>query len=421
MKRVLFFNIFLLTATLALSAQDSKKVLFLGNSYTAVNNLPLMISTMAVSTGDELIYDSNTPGGYRFMDHASSSVTLDKINAKDWDYVILQAQSQETSLSQAQMQVEVYPFAESLSNAIRANNECSQPMFYMTWGRENGDASNCASLPWVCTYQGMDSAIRATYIYMAETNHAEITPVGAVWREIRTNHPEIELFSGDGSHPSVAGSYAAACAFYAMIYKKAPTTVTWNSTLSEIDAQTIRMVAGSIVFDSLSNWNFTINPAVADFSEVIEAHIVSFTNTSSDFDEVFWDFGDGATSTEIHPVHTYPAGGDYKVSLTITRCGKNDVKTKTISIESGVDAGFLNFNAVSIYPNPASHEVNIKLDRNYKTVLVTLRDFSGKIVHEKSALNSAFFHLNTSGLSIGTYVLTVIADEYFYSTTLSKM
>lgn len=95
-----------------------------------------MISTMAVSTGDELIYDSNTPGGYRFMDHASSSTTLDKINANNWDYVVLQAQSQETSLSQAQMQTEVYPYAESLSNAIRANYACSQPMFYMTWGRE---------------------------------------------------------------------------------------------------------------------------------------------------------------------------------------------------------------------------------------------------------------------------------------------
>lgn len=421
MKRLLFFYIFLLTLILTVSAQDSKKVLFLGNSYTAVNNLPLMISNMAVSTGNELIYDSNTPGGYRFMDHASSSVTMEKINAKDWDYVVLQAQSQETSLSQAQMQVEVYPFAESLSNAIRANNECSQPMFYMTWGRENGDASLCPNLPWVCTYQGMDSAIRATYLVMAETNHAEISPVGAIWRELRTNHPEINLYSGDGSHPSMAGSYAAACAFYTMIYKKDPTTIIWNSTLSEIEAQTIRMVAGSIVFDSLSNWDFTINSAVADFNEVIEAHVVFFTNTSSGFDTLIWDFGDGATSTEINPVHTYPASGDYVASLAITKCGKSDVKTKTIHIESGVNTRFLNLKDVSIYPNPATNEVTIKLDREYKAIFISLVDVSGKNILKKKSLNVDFLHLDISGLSTGAYVLRIIADECFYSTTISKI
>lgn len=269
------------------------------------------------------------PGGYHLMEHASNSVTLDKINANDWDYVVLQAHSQETSMTQTQMQTNLYPFAESLSNAIRANYKCTQPVFYMTWGRENGDTCNCANLPWVCTYHGMDSAVRATYNYMAESNHAEISPVGAVWREIRTNHPEIDLYQVDESHPSVAGSYAAACAFYTMIYKKDPTAISWSCTLPDNNAQTIRMVAKSIVFDSISNWDFTVNVAVADFTEVIDAYVLSFTTTSCNFDDVLWDFGDGATSTEINPVHTYAACGDYKVSLTVTECGKSDIKTKT--------------------------------------------------------------------------------------------
>ena len=420
MKQLSLTFILFLTAAITLSAQDSKKVLFLGNSYTAANNLPLMISTMAASTGEELIYDSNTPGGYRFMDHTSSSVTLDKINANDWDYVVLQAQSQETSLGQAQMQAEVYPYAESLCNLIRANYECSQPMFYMTWGRENGDASNCASLPWVCTYQGMDSAIRATHIYMADTNHTEISPVGAVWRALRTNHPDINLYSGDGSHPSLAGSYAAACTFYTMIYKKDPTVIPWNSTLTENNAQTIKMVAKSVVFDSISNWDFTINPAMADFTEVMDANVVSFTNTSSDFDTLLWDFGDGTTSTEIHPVHTYPAGGNYTVSLTITRCGKSDVKTKTLSIVSSVSAEFGILNNIRVYPNPASNEVNIKLGRNYKEVFITLFDVSGKAILKKVARNTAFLHLDISNLSCGTYFLTILTDEHTFTTTISK-
>lgn len=102
---------------------------------------------MAQSTGDVLIYNSNTPGGARLLDHAVNPTTLAKIDSDRWNYVILQAQSQETALGEAQMQAEVYPHAESLSNAIRANNSCSKPMFYMTWGRENGDPTFCEYLP----------------------------------------------------------------------------------------------------------------------------------------------------------------------------------------------------------------------------------------------------------------------------------
>ncbi len=420
MKQLFLFCILFLAVALTVTGQDSKKVLFLGNSYTAVNNLPLMVSNMAMSAGDVLIYDSNTPGGYRFMDHASSPISLGKINSNNWDYVVLQAQSQETSLGQAQLQAEVYPFAESLSNAIRANYECSQPMFYMTWGRENGDASNCVILPWVCTYQGMDSAIRATYIYMADANNTEMSPVGAVWRELRTNFPEIDLYSDDGSHPSLAGSYAAACAFYTMIYKKDPSAISWNATLPETDAHNIRIVARSIVFDSISNWDFTINPAMADFTEVIDANVVSFTNTSSDFDAVLWDFGDDVTSTEINPVHTYPGGGDYTVALTITRCRKSDTKIKIIHIESGVNVEMVYLAVVSIYPNPATNEVNIELDRNYKEVFVTIVDVSGKTILKKTSLNTAFLQLDVSGLSNGIYILTVLAEGRSYFINVVK-
>lgn len=55
----------LLVSGLAVFGQSlTKKVLFLGNSYTAVNNLPQMMADVAVSAGDTLWFDSNTPGGY---------------------------------------------------------------------------------------------------------------------------------------------------------------------------------------------------------------------------------------------------------------------------------------------------------------------------------------------------------------------
>ena len=52
-------------------SQDHKKLtaLFLGNSYTYVNNLPQVISDLALANGDTLVFDSNCPGGYTFQNH----------------------------------------------------------------------------------------------------------------------------------------------------------------------------------------------------------------------------------------------------------------------------------------------------------------------------------------------------------------
>ncbi len=38
------------------------KVLFIGNSYTGANNLPLLVSEIAAGKGEEITYDSYTPG-----------------------------------------------------------------------------------------------------------------------------------------------------------------------------------------------------------------------------------------------------------------------------------------------------------------------------------------------------------------------
>ncbi len=415
-----FFVAFLFTITLV-NGQTTKKVLFIGNSYTSVNNLPSLVKNMAMSTGDVLIYDSNTPGGARFLNHAVNATTLTKINSNTWDYVVLQAQSQETSLSQTQMESEVYPYATTLCNAIRANNECSQPLFYMTWGRENGDASNCSFIPWVCTYEGMDDAIRNSYEFMAEENQAELSPVGSVWRYLRTNHPSIDLYSSDSSHPSLEGSYAAACAFYAMIYKKDPTLITWNSTLSESVTTTIKLAAKTIVYDVISVWDYTSNPALANYTEVIQAGEVSFTNTSEAFDSLLWDFGDGATSTEINPIHTYAMSGFYTVTLTVIKCGKSDSQTKTIGIDTTLNTdNFTLENAFTIYPNPTSNLLNITLNQNFKNIKVILFDTKGNAVINKEVQDLSVLSLDISTLSSGTYVLKIKADQEQFTSKIIK-
>ncbi len=54
---------------------------------------------------------------------------------------------------------------------------------------------------------------------------------------------------------------------------------------------------------------------VSDFEFTTQDNLVSFTNLSSGFYDILWDFGDGTTSTLLNPEHEYPGNGDYTVRL----------------------------------------------------------------------------------------------------------
>ncbi len=64
-------------------------------------------------------------------------------------------------------------------------------------------------------------------------------------------------------------------------------------------------------------------PPAVSFTKSLVGQAATFTNSSIGANGYVWDFGDGSTSTEVNPQHTYPAkGGDFVVSLTATNpCG----------------------------------------------------------------------------------------------------
>ena len=74
----------------------------------------------------------------------------------------------------------------------------------------------------------------------------------------------------------------------------------------------------------------------ADFDHVVDGASVEFTFTGDgEVDEYEWDFGDGATSDEENPTHTYSASGEFSVTLTVSNDKGDDSKTETVTIEGG--------------------------------------------------------------------------------------
>ena len=89
---------------------------------------------------------------------------MSKINAASWDFVVLQEQSQIPSFPPSQVASDCFPYASILVDSIKSANPCAEPVFFMTWGRENGDQNNCINYPPLCTYGGMQARLRESYI-----------------------------------------------------------------------------------------------------------------------------------------------------------------------------------------------------------------------------------------------------------------
>ena len=321
---VLFSSFFCISGS-ELKAQLSYRVLFLGNSYTYVNDLPQIIHDVALSAGDTLVFDSYTPGGYQLIDHSTDAISQNKIMTGGWDYVVIQGQSQEPITSYNQFS----NGGSALYNLIKQYNPCAVTMPYMTWGRKNGDASNCAAFPVMCTYQGMDTTIRGRYLNLTASINGEISPVSVVWNYLRQNYPNIELYQLDESHPSTAGSYAAACCFYTSLFKKDPTLITFNFGLNATDASIIKNAVKTQIFDSLQLWDFKKLPK-SNFMYQIGSGIneVIFNPINQNVRQTyFWDFGDGTTSSLANSTHSYLTNGTFTVSLTTTNCDLQGLHT----------------------------------------------------------------------------------------------
>ena len=367
-----------------------------------------MIDNVANSTGDDLIYDSYTPGGYTFMGHSTNATSLNKIAQGNWDFVVLQEQSQLPSFPDSQVENQVYPYAQQLNNLINQQNPCAETVFYMTWGRKNGDASNCANWPPVCTYTGMDDLLNERYRFMAEDNNAILSPVGAVWRYIRENYPTIELYSADGSHPSVAGTYAAACSFYATLFRKNPEQITFTAGLSTEVATAIRTAAKVIVFDQLLEWHIGEYDPMANFViEELGDGQFSLTNTSENATSYLWNFGDGTTSTEANPVHTYTSNGAFTIELTVESCGITVTYSQTVLVTT-LTIGEVNptKKEIRIYPNPTSHFITLESPEEYIGKSFQLIDITGRMVMKENITTLKSFH-DVSSLTNGVYFLRV--------------
>ena len=396
MKRVIFF----LFASSSILQAQTYDVLFLGNSYTYANNLPLMISEIALSFGDTVNYDSNTPGGCTLQGHTINSTSLSKISQQSWDFVVIQAQSQEPSFPPSQVATQTYPYAQILVDSIAANDSCTEPVFFMTWGRKNGDANNASFYPILGTYLGMQWRLRQSYLEMGLTHNATVAPVGMSWKKSIQTNPSFELYSPDESHPNIAGSYLAACTFYCTLFNKSCVGSSYYpSSLSASDAAYLQDLASTTVLDSTATWNMFDIQNIDAYGDIT----FDFSAETSNADGYFWDFGDGNESTDQNPNYTYSNFGiAYNVLLTVFSNYGCRSLTEEITINTTFPEHVAELDRIKVYPNPVQDILNIELidSKNilFYNILGELLDY---------CKNCSKLQINMSFIAKGLYVLKI--------------
>ncbi|HEY8432551.1 MAG TPA: hypothetical protein VIL20_29475 [Sandaracinaceae bacterium] len=158
------------------------RVLFIGNSYTEVHDLPAVLARLSESPRSPMRFEvaQHTPGGRTWEQH-DADPTVDALIAQGWDYVVLQDQSQQPWWGPP---TDVKPALRSLDATIRAAS--AQTVLFMTWVRAESSLDQ-------------EMLVDSYYEQAGEAVGALVAPVGRAWERARRD-PSMTLHAADGSH-----------------------------------------------------------------------------------------------------------------------------------------------------------------------------------------------------------------------------
>lgn len=188
------------------------KALFIGNSYTAANDLPELVAGIAAAMPDApaVVPGFALRGGMTLDWHLMYGPAMPSMTADTWNTVVLQEQSLlgggedgRAVLADPRMfQASVREFVKR----IRARH--ATPVLLMTWPRRDVPSDG----------PGLERA----YLSVARELNIKVAPAGSAWMEAERRWPWLDLYAGDGAHPNAEGSYLAACVLYATLTGQSP-------------------------------------------------------------------------------------------------------------------------------------------------------------------------------------------------------
>jgi len=199
---------------------NALKALFIGNSFTARNNVPQLIAQLAESSQKTFEHRLISAGGASLRMHWNKGDAQKEIQKTSYDYVVLQEQSTLPIKNGLRMAENIRLF----DPVIRESG--AKTALYLIWARQHAPQSQ--------------KAITDAYCSIGEEIGAVVVPVGIAWEKLLSKKPAVTLHDADQSHPSIAGSYLAACVFFATFFDQSPEGI--KSELKQVSAAEIKLL-----------------------------------------------------------------------------------------------------------------------------------------------------------------------------------
>ena len=248
----------------------SLDILLVGNSYTSFNELDQKLEMILDNSGENSEVDSVTGGGMKLADHEENANEQgSQLNSKlseRHDYVILQDQSQVPSFTtDTNFWIDSKNAVEELNDRIIS--EGGQTILFMTWGRKDGGTNELRNPD----YLTMQLHLQQGYeMFLENSTSIEkpvfLAPVGLAYKHLyhKVNDSGIDptqgnnsfsaLYSSDGSHPSLEGSYLSSCVIYTVISGKSPVGEYFPSEITADRALELQQAAASTIFNETGEY-----------------------------------------------------------------------------------------------------------------------------------------------------------------------
>ena len=169
--------------------KKSLDILFIGNSHTYYNDMPLMVRRRAIECGYDCRVVMIADGGWFLAQHAEEPDVRFNILYGGYDYVVLQEHAHPFG--------SVEKFRDAAVRLNRWIREAgSTPVIFDTWARKSESEKQAE----------MDAAHKM----VAGEIDALLAQVGVNWWDYQKSWPELEMYDKDGAHASAAGSDFAA-------------------------------------------------------------------------------------------------------------------------------------------------------------------------------------------------------------------
>ncbi|MGM0479398.1 MAG: DUF4886 domain-containing protein [Bacteroidota bacterium] len=232
---------------------QTKQVLFIGNSFTMNYDMPKKLEEIARQNDHSLYTKQVTTNGKDWKFHATQPSTYAKIRSTSWDYVFLQAKSYELIVSDSTVKRHSLPYGSQIVDSIRFHHPEAKIALFMTWGYEEGISLTDQNEE--VDFEEMQRRIEHQYLALADTFKTAVVPVGKVWKEVRHETPELNLYTSDHYHQNKTGSFLIAATFYSFLFGE-PIEHTENLPyhVTEQAARNILTQANNTVSNAPHNW-----------------------------------------------------------------------------------------------------------------------------------------------------------------------